>query len=97
MDFQSKICDECGAQKREVNHWLVAVERADFEGILFVPAEAVVPVTDRATEFQYRDICGQGCAHTRLSRWLDSLKQIDYEQTPQPANPQQPTESEAAV
>ena len=91
MDFQSRICDECGAHKRDTNHWLVAVERPDFEGILFVPAEAAMPPSERDKEFQYRDICGQGCAHTRLSRWLDGLKQIDYTD-----NPQQPTENEAA-
>jgi endogenous inhibitor of DNA gyrase (YacG/DUF329 family) len=89
MEIQSKICDECGVQKRETNHWLVAVQRPDHEGILFVPAEAAVPPTLRHKEFEYRDRCGQACAHTRLGRWLDSLKQIDYTAS------SQPTESEA--
>ncbi len=67
-------CDECGLEKRETNHWLVAITRPGFEGILFQPAEATE--SPRNPLFTYKDLCGQGCAHTRLGRYLDDLKAL---------------------
>ncbi len=76
MDVNSKACDICGRQKQEVNHWLVAVVRPEHEGIMFVPAEAAQD--PRAEGYRYEDLCGQMCAQTRLSQWLDDLKNIDF-------------------
>jgi hypothetical protein len=75
-------CDICGRQKQETNHWLVAITRPEYEGILFVPVEASGL---RVEGYTHEDICGEDCMHKRLSRWLTDLN------APAPT-----TESEAA-
>jgi hypothetical protein len=71
MIFDAIQCDVCMRQKQETNHWLVAVVRLGTEGILFLPAE---DVETRETNCEYDDLCGEGCALKRLSRWLSELK-----------------------
>lgn len=74
--FQSPppyVCKVCGAPKLTTNHWLVAIVRPEFEGIIFQPVEAASD--PRNPEFVYEEICGQGCAHARLSRYLDDLNE----------------------
>jgi len=71
-DLPTAVCAVCGHFKYEVNHWLVAVSRPGYEGILIQPVEATE--SPRAENFIYEDLCGQACAHTRLSRCLDDLK-----------------------
>jgi hypothetical protein len=74
MDVNTVACDICGQQKQETNHWIVAVSSLEnqCEGVAFLPAEAVP--TPRPHDMQYEDLCGEACAHKRLSRWLDVLK-----------------------
>jgi len=72
-------CDVCGNPKKETNHWLIALTRMDYEGIIFLPAEAVEE--PRRDNVVYEDLCGQECAHKRLSAWLDDLKNIDFPST----------------
>lgn len=83
MDVNTVACNVCERQKQEVNHWLVAIVKPDFEGIIFLPADAAQ--SPRVEGYQYEDICGQACAHKRLSRWLDDLNSLIY-----------PTKGEAA-
>jgi hypothetical protein len=71
MEVNSVKCNVCGRQKQETNHWLVAITKPGFEGILFLPAEAVE--TPRNPDFTYEDLCGQACSLKRHSRWLDDL------------------------
>lgn len=71
MEHPVTTCDICGRAKAETNHWLVAIVKPGFEGIIFQPAEATED--PRNPEFVYEDICGQECGHKRLSRWLDEL------------------------
>ncbi len=66
----------CGRAKSETNHWLVAITRQGMGGIMFVPAEAVE--TPRREGYTYQDICGQECAHKRLSQYLTEFDQIDF-------------------
>jgi hypothetical protein len=68
------MCKICGRYKHEVNHWLVAIAKPGFEGILIQAAEAAS--SPRNPEFIYEDLCGQGCAHKRLSRYLDELNAL---------------------
>jgi hypothetical protein len=63
------VCDVCGLPKGATNHWLVAIVRPGYEGILIQPAEA--STSPRDPDFKYSDICGQQCAHKQLSRWFD--------------------------
>jgi hypothetical protein len=73
MRTAAVICDVCKRQKQEVNHWLVAIVRPLYEGIIFEPADAVEE--PRRDNVIYEDICGQECAHKRLSTWLDELNE----------------------
>ena len=74
MRTNAVICDVCTRQKQETNHWLVAIVRPFYEGIIFEPADAVEdPHRD---DVIYEDICGQECAHKRLSVWLDELNAV---------------------
>ncbi|QNI34509.1 hypothetical protein H7849_11800 [Alloacidobacterium dinghuense] len=63
-------CDVCGQQKKDGESWLVAVRRIDAPGIGFGAEGAMYE--GRSQDLAIEHICGQGCAHTRLSRWLDS-------------------------
>ena len=72
MDVSTVGCNQCKRQKQEVNHWLIAITMPGMEGILFLPAEAVE--LPKLEGFVYEDICGQACAHKRLSQYLDDLK-----------------------
>lgn len=80
MDFVTKRCDVCTREKLETNHWLVAIRRDGFEGLIFQPAETVEE--PRKSSFIYEDICGQECAHKRLSRYLDELNAV-FNATPE--------------
>jgi hypothetical protein len=80
MDVNTVKCDICARQKAEVNHWLVAITRPGFEGILFVPVEAAEE--PRNPDFVYQDICGQGCAIKRLSAALDDINAV-FNQAPE--------------
>ena len=68
-------CGECGTQKRETNHWLVAIRRIGYEGVIFEPADAV---DDEAPECVYEYLCGHGCAQRHFERWLDDTRNIIY-------------------
>jgi hypothetical protein len=74
MEAPTVVCDICGRQKAEVNHWLVAITRPSFEGILIQPVEATE--TPRNPVFTYEDLCGQQCCHKRISRYLDDLNSL---------------------
>jgi hypothetical protein len=63
-------CDVCGRTKQETNHWFRIVEqRASPEAIVFALSGAALDDPRQPTE----DICGQECAHIRLSQFLASL------------------------
>ena len=74
MESPTVVCDICRRQKAEVNHWLVAITRPSFEGILIQTVEATE--TPRNPVFNYEDLCGQECCHKRISRYLDDLNNL---------------------
>ncbi len=74
MQAETITCDECGVLKREANHWLVAITRPEFEGIIFQPAETTE--SPRNPLFFYKDLCGHGCAHKKLGAYLDELRDL---------------------
>jgi hypothetical protein len=76
MELTIVRCNICQIEKREINHWLVAITRPGLEGIMFVPAESIEE--PRRSGYTYEDLCGQGCAHKRLSAWLGDLNNIDF-------------------
>lgn len=74
-------CDICGIAKGEENHWLIAVTWPDMLGILFGPARMTPPGENAKVEH----LCGEACAHVRLSRAIAPS-----------ATPHPPTDPEAA-
>jgi hypothetical protein len=71
-DRIAKNCDVCGVEKKETNHWLVAITHPQLAGIMFVPADVAVQ-TGLGAGIVREDICGQACSSKRLSQWLESL------------------------
>ena len=72
MIASSVTCDVCGRQKQETNHWFLCFTMKGALGITFgaYNDRDLVPAR-RGLNIQ--DICGEACAHTRLSQFLDSL------------------------
>jgi hypothetical protein len=72
MEGTAITCDVCDIEKRTTNHWLEFITTAapDIRGIAFAPMGT--GVSDPA--FKVGHLCGEACAHKRLSRWLDELK-----------------------
>ena len=67
-------CDICGREKGATNHWIVArVSESGPAGIAFLPIDDPVARQD-VPRVAAEDICGQECAHKRLSQWLETLK-----------------------
>jgi hypothetical protein len=60
-------CDECGAEKKETNHWfLISSDGASF---------FAEPWSDHNAEAGYSaHICGEQCAHKVLQKWLEGVK-----------------------
>ena len=62
-------CDICGAQRKEANHWFVAIYTAT--AISFITWANVV----RGGKLDYtciKYLCGQSCAHKLLDQSLQS-------------------------
>lgn len=65
-------CDICGAVKQATNHWFVA--RTSTYGVRGI---AILPINDRTASdpvpgVTLQHICGESCAHKRLSQWFQS-------------------------
>lgn len=60
---QSFVCDICGAERKDANHWFVARET---DGMLMFLHwdEAAICRANTA------HLCGQSCAHKALDRFL---------------------------
>jgi hypothetical protein len=68
-------CDVCGRPKGDTNHWFKAISALDTSnpaniGIAFGPSTASISDPEGLV---IEDICGDACAHKRLSRWIASL------------------------
>jgi hypothetical protein len=77
-ELPSAVCQVCGGYKRDVNHWLVGITKPGFEGLIIQAAEACLE--PRNPEFIYDDLCGDGCVHTLVSRYLDNLHRFYRDQ-----------------
>lgn len=70
MQAVKTICDECGAEKREANHW--------FQARLFTHTAGVSVVFEKWFETgqptERVDLCGAECAAKVLQRWLSTGK-----------------------
>jgi hypothetical protein len=66
------LCKVCGAPKKSVNHWQVAITEPGVEGITFRPIEFIDE--PRNPLFIYEELCSQSCSLKRHNRYLDELK-----------------------
>lgn len=75
---QSVVCDECGRQKQEVNHWYVYFHSDDPEvnklGFVVMPDAAVIEAEKAGVPIDSlrKDYCSQRCVTTIFQRWLDT-------------------------
>ena len=58
------LCDVCGAERKEANHWFVGYVRPS--DIIFAPFAA----WDKGDEGDIRHLCGQACAHKLLDEFM---------------------------
>jgi hypothetical protein len=63
-------CSQCGAPKREVNHWFVAWTERHGERFSFAPFDADASM---ATEEGVQTLCGDRCLLKAVQRFSDSL------------------------
>jgi hypothetical protein len=56
-------CDECGAEKKETNHWFVISNAVGLFRIQTWNPDAVSG-----------HICGEQCVHKVLQKWLEGVK-----------------------
>jgi hypothetical protein len=67
MKIQGYQCDECGVQKKESNHWVIAYN--------YVPAMIFQPWdNEQADKEGVLTLCGEGCAAKVLSKQIASWK-----------------------
>lgn len=67
MRVQGYQCDECGVQKKESNHWVLAIN--DVTAMLFKPWD-----DNLANAKGVLTLCGEGCAVKVLSKQIASWK-----------------------
>ena len=58
-------CDQCGAVKKETNHWYTAAVTGHRKFVICLSA-------DLLTEPNYQDICGHQCAIAALNQFLQT-------------------------
>ena len=73
MIDQEVKCDVCGIAMGETGGWFVArLSGGSVEGIAFLPFRDPL-AHDAAPGVGIEHICGETCAHTRLSKWLETF------------------------
>lgn len=71
MSLEEHRCSVCRQINEHSTPWLVAISNPDLAGLIIQPAETITE--PRNPELTYENICGESCAHKRLSRWFTSL------------------------
>jgi hypothetical protein len=66
MKIQAYQCDECGVQKKESNHWVLAFV-STVGGLNFWPWSDI-------SDSRAIHLCGEGCAAKVLSKQIASWK-----------------------
>jgi hypothetical protein len=67
-------CDICGAQRKEANHWFVAVTSS--ARVLFTTWTSAER-NDRFDSDNVKYLCGQSCAHKLLDQFLQSSSESE--------------------
>jgi len=98
QDLMSKrtivTCDECGAVRKESNHWFSLTASAT------MPKLSTFDEADQLPESPFRlDCCGQRCVMKAIQRWFDKGTALDAPSVPgwrsirKPASTAQPADA----
>jgi hypothetical protein len=64
------ICDECGTQKKESNHWwLLIPDWGDRNSFVLMPWSSLY-----VDGLDVKHLCSESCATKQLSKWMQSLQ-----------------------
>jgi hypothetical protein len=66
-------CDVCGAQRKEANHWFVAI--ISTVGVSIITWESAA--RDGKLDYDVKYLCGQACAHKLLDQFLQSTSESE--------------------
>lgn len=70
MVTKTIICDVCGTQKKEANHWFRAV--CPVYGMIKLIGPSIEYINDTGSLF---DICGETCVHNFVSQWITGMRE----------------------
>lgn len=68
---QVTVCDECGRQKQEANHWF-AIEENNGSLIMFRLAKLAADFPKKAVSPEIKHMCSQKCLTSIGQRWMDT-------------------------
>lgn len=67
--IEAFACDECGAQKKEANHWWLMVRHYGHQN----ESLALIPWDNQtAGEKSWRHLCGEACVQKAVSKFLNT-------------------------
>lgn len=64
----SIVCDQCGLQKKESNHWWVGQLSA--ERLIFTRHDNLLERLADSKGVPTFDVCSEECAHRLLGKWM---------------------------
>jgi hypothetical protein len=70
MRYTTFKCDECGALKKQTNHWWVVKPRAGVDGDLIIS-----PMTPNLPD-ETVTVCGRECAQKAIERWMGEVTRL---------------------
>lgn len=65
------VCDICGAQRQDTNHWFLAELLAN--GILQLTPWELPQSEGYREQPQIKHLCGQTCAHKLFDAWMSGV------------------------
>lgn len=71
------ICDECGTQKKESNHWWMLARGRSYHTKEFRTAYVLLPWEDPDGADVTAHLCSESCATKALSKWMASLQRAN--------------------
>ncbi|MGH9643427.1 MAG: hypothetical protein ACRD3Q_13510 [Terriglobales bacterium] len=72
MKREQFICDECGAERKEVNHWFAIQLTHGSERGQMNPGIEIVRWGCARPEVRQFHFCGQACVHAAVDRFMSS-------------------------
>ena len=76
------VCAQCGAIKREVNHWFIAWTEKQGRKFCFISMDTDPSMANRSAT---QSLCGQSCLHRAIQKHID-LAERSRARSLEPAN-----------